>query len=111
MVKKLLRTRHYTSLSNMSKIQLEGIIKASAKQWEGGCVYCELISGKRKQPMSPKEAEEHYGLKRGRGNAYIEFDANEEELREVTNPRTNRIEWVIDGDVSLENRNPVFEEN
>jgi len=99
------RMRHYTNRSGLRGIETENVIRASQKQWESGCVYCESAH---RSPMSPRDAERYYGLKPGRGRDYVEFDTSPSEARAVTNPRTGRTEWVIDGDVHLEGRNPTF---
>jgi hypothetical protein len=58
--------------------------------------------------MSPADAEDYYRLNQGHGRDYVEFDTMPDEARAVTNPRTGNTEWVIDGDVDLENRSPTF---
>ena len=57
-------------------------------------------------PLSRRQAEAKYLLKRGKGNAYIEFDALLEEIYEQTNPLTGAIELFLQGDVDLSGRNP-----
>lgn len=59
-----------------------------------------------RQPLSPRQAETKYLLKRGKGNAYVEFDALPEELHEQTNPLTGAIELFLQGDIDLSMRNP-----
>lgn len=57
-----------------------------------------------RQRLSPRQAEATYLLKRGKGNAYIEFDAWPEEIHEQTNSLTGRIELFLRGDVDLSTR-------
>jgi len=99
------RMRHYTNRRGLTGIEAENVIRASYRQWESGCVYCENAN---RSPLSPRDAERYYGLKPGRGRDYVEFDTSPGEARSVTNPRTGRTEWVIDGDVNLEDRDPTF---
>ena len=57
-------------------------------------------------PYSPREAEARYLLKRGKGAAYIEFDAEEQLVESQVNSLTGRTEYFIRGDVDLTLRNP-----
>ena len=57
-------------------------------------------------PRSARQAEAKYLLKRGRGNAYIEFDALPDEVYEQTNHLTGAAEFFLRGNVDLSTRNP-----
>ena len=57
-------------------------------------------------PYSPRNAEARYRLKRGKGNAYIEFDAENDEVEEQNNPLTGKTGYFLRGDVDLTDRNP-----
>ena len=57
-------------------------------------------------PLSRRQAEARYLLKRGKGNAYIEFNALLEEIYEQTNPLTGAIEFFLQGNVDLSGRDP-----
>ena len=99
------RMRHYTSISNAKKIEQEGVLRASSRQWNSGSVYCERAGGK---PLSPADAVKRYGLRDGRGSSYIEFDIKPDEATRLTNPKTGQTEWVIQGDLNLSERSPSF---
>jgi hypothetical protein len=57
-------------------------------------------------PLSRRQAEAKYLLKRGKGNTYVEFDAYPEEVHEQTNPLSGITELFLIGDVELSMRNP-----
>jgi hypothetical protein len=57
-------------------------------------------------PLSARQAEAKYLLKRGRGNAYIEFDVLPDEVYEQTNHLTGAAEFFLRGNVDLSTRNP-----
>lgn len=63
------------------------------------------------KPGSPRDVEEALGIKRGRGNHYVEFDAKPNEYQTVRNPQTGATETVFRGNVNLSDRNPTFHEN
>jgi hypothetical protein len=56
--------------------------------------------------LSRRQAEAKYLLKRGKGNAYIEFDASTHEIHEQINPLTGVTELFLLGEVDLSGRNP-----
>jgi hypothetical protein len=64
-----------------------------------------------RKPLGPREAEAKYLLKRGKGNAYIEFDAQPAEVQEQSNPRTGQTEMFLAGTVDLGQRNAQGFEN
>jgi hypothetical protein len=57
-------------------------------------------------PLSRRQAEAKYLLKRGKGNAYLEFNALLEEICEQTNPLTGAFELFLQGDIDLSARDP-----
>jgi hypothetical protein len=59
-----------------------------------------------RSPLSPRQAETTYLLKRGKGNAYIEFEAFPEEIHAQTNSLTGTNELFLLGDVDLSTRHP-----
>ena len=99
--------RHYTNRKGLNGIKDDMEIKASENQWGGNsdCVFCEKAN---KKPMAPRDAESYYGLDRGYGRDYVEFDTAPAEAQSVVNPTTGNKEWVIEGDVDLTGRNPKF---
>ncbi len=63
-----------------------------------GAVFCESA---RRNPLSPRDAEAKYGLRRGRGRDYVETDVPSSWIIRRTNPLTRAEEWLIRGDVPL----------
>jgi len=94
-----IRLRHYTRPSSKDKI-LAAIRLVAQDQNK---VFVERADRK---PLGPREVEETYLLKRGKGNAYVEFDAEEEEVHQQTNRLTGEVESYLTGDVDLSTRNP-----
>lgn len=60
--------------------------------------------------MSPRDAEKKLGIKEGKGNAYVEFDARPSEF-EVINRGNGVREYVFKGHVDLKSRNATFHSN
>ncbi len=96
----MIRLRHYTRVSSMRKILEQQRIVAR----DQNKVFVERANRK---PMAPKDVEDLYQLKHGRGDAYIEFDAREEELGYRYNVRIRDDEWYLLGDVDLAGRAAV----
>ncbi|HEV3261916.1 MAG TPA: HYD1 signature containing ADP-ribosyltransferase family protein [Gemmataceae bacterium] len=94
-----IRLRHYTRVSSKERILAEGQLLAR----DQNKVFVERADHK---PLSTREAEARYLLKRGKGNAYVEFDARVDEVSEQTNRLTGEIELFLPGDVDLAGRNP-----
>jgi hypothetical protein len=55
--------------------------------------------------------EQQLGIRRGRGNNYVEFDAKPGEYTTVKNPETGATEKVFQGDVDLTDRDPTYNKN
>lgn len=91
--------RHYTKKSSKDKILEDDRIKARNQNK----VFIEEANG---DPSSPRDAEKRYLLKRGKGNACIEFDAEEDEIEEQTNSLTGKVESFLRGNVDLTDRDP-----
>lgn len=98
------RVRHFTNSKGVKGIETDGVIKAS----DQNKVFTVKAQGK---PGSPRDVEEALGIKRGRGNNYVEFDAKPSEFQTVKNARTEATETVFDGDVALSGRNATFNNN
>jgi hypothetical protein len=94
-----IRLRHYTRTSSKERILVERHLVARDQHK----VFVERAV---RSPLSPRQAETKYLLKRGRGNAYVEFDALPEEIHEQTNSLTGAIELFLQGNVDLSMRNP-----
>jgi hypothetical protein len=94
-----IRLRHYTRVSSKERILTEGRLIARDQHK----VFVERAD---RQRLSARQAEATYLLKRGKGNAYIEFDAWPEEIHEQTNALTGVSELFLRGDVDLSTRNP-----
>lgn len=98
-VEETIRIRHYTNSKGLKGIQEEGVIRAS----DQNRVFAESANRK---PLSPREAEDVYGLKRGRGQHFVETDVPKNQVGQRFNPDTGSKELVIKGDVPLQN--PTF---
>ena len=94
-----IRLRHYTRTSSKERILIEGRITAR----DQNKVFVERADH---PSLSARQAEAKYLLKRGRGNAYIEFDALSDEVYEQTNHLTGVTEFFLRGNVELLTRNP-----
>ena len=94
-----LRVRHYTRRSGKDGILEEMRIVPR----DQNKVFVEKAD---RDALSPKEAEATYLLKRGKGNAYVEFDALSQELASQTNRLTGATEWFLRGEVDLSERSP-----
>jgi hypothetical protein len=108
---KKIRVRHYTRKNSADKIMKEGVIRA----WTQNRVFASLtdafglrfVEKATRKPLSPRNAEQKYGLLLGKGKSVIEFDVCTTELKSKPNPgiKPGR-EFYLDGDVDLTNRNP-----
>jgi len=94
-----IRLRHYTRKSSKERILTEGRLLAR----DQNKVFVEQAA---REPLSSHEAEAKYLLKRGKGNAYVEFDAQQEEVHEQANRLTGETEFFLYGTVDLSGRNP-----
>jgi len=94
-----IRLRHYTRTSSRDLILAEGRVCARDQHK----VFVERAG---RSPLRPRQAEARYLLKRGKGNAYVEFDAMPTEVHEQTNPLTGAVELFLLGDVDLSARHP-----
>ncbi len=101
---RVLRLRHYTSTSGKRGIQSSNRIVASDQD----SVFADLARGR---PYSPRDAESRFGIRRGRGNAYVEFNVLDSEVSIVNNPLTKVREFKFKGDVDLTDRAPTFHFN
>ncbi len=98
------RVRHYTRKSAKDKILRDGRLEAK----DQNKVFVEHANA---NPYGPQEAVDRYKLKPGKGNAYVEFDADDDELEQQTNPLTGRTEYLLRGDVKLAEHDPEAFEN
>ncbi len=94
-----MRVRHYTRRSSKDRI-LEDMRLVPKDQHK---VFVEKAD---RDALSPKQAEATYLLKRGKGNSYVEFDAQPAELASQTNRLTGATEWFLRGEVDLSKRRP-----
>ncbi|MBC8106711.1 MAG: hypothetical protein H7Z14_08995 [Anaerolineae bacterium] len=94
-----IRVRHYTRVSSMRKIkdQLRIVARDQNK------VFVEPASARK---LSPADARKRYGLKPGKGRAYVEFDVESVLLETKRNARHEIDEYFIVGNVDLAQRNP-----
>lgn len=93
------RVRHYTRKSSKDKIVADGRVIAR----DQNKVFVEYADA---DPHGPRDAEERYLLKRGKGNAYVEFDVGPADVQERVNPLTGKREYFLLGDVDLTLRKP-----
>ena len=94
-----IRLRHFTRRSSKERILAEERLLAR----DQNKVFVERAD---REPLSPREVEARYLLKRGRGNAYVEFDARPEEVYEQVNRLSGGTEFFLRGNVDLSGRNP-----
>jgi len=94
-----IRLRHYTRTSSKERILIEQRIFARDQ-------HKVFVERAERPPLSRRQAEATYLLKRGKGNAYIEFNALLEEISEQTNTLTGAIELFFQGDIDLAGRDP-----
>jgi hypothetical protein len=94
-----IRLRHYTRKSSKERILTEERLLAR----DQNKIFVERADH---EPFNPREAEAKYLLKRGKGNAYIEFDARPEEIRKQINHLTGETEFFPHGSIDLAGRNP-----
>ncbi|RBH52005.1 hypothetical protein C3F00_032900 [Pseudomonas sp. MWU13-2860] len=98
------RMRHYTSNSGAAGIKTAGAIIPR----DQNKIFS--VPAKRK-PLSPRDAESAYGIKPGKGNNHIDFDACLGEFSERFNPVMKITEHIHTGPIKLEGRNPTFNRN
>lgn len=99
-----IRLRHYTRISSRDRILAERRLVAQDQH--------KIFVERANHPsLSPRQAELRYLLKRGKGNAYIEFDALPAEIYEQTNSLTGAVELFLVGHVDLSTRHPQGFEN
>jgi hypothetical protein len=98
------RVRHFTSVGNLSRIQESSVLLAS----DQGRIFAVSARG---TPPSPRDVEKMLGISRGRGNAFVEFDAMREEFEIRLNALTGAREFVFRGNIDLTNRNAHFSRN
>jgi RHS repeat-associated protein len=91
-----IRIRHYTNSKGLEGIRRDNIIRAS----DQNKVFAESC---KKKPLSPRDAEAKYGLKRGRGRHFVETDVPVDRVQRMKNPKTRVYELQIRGDVPLTN--------
>jgi hypothetical protein len=98
------RVRHFTSVGNLSRIQASSVLRAG----DQGRVFA--VSARGTLP-SPRVVEKTLGISRGRGNAFVEFDAVREEFEIRLNALTGAREFVSQGNIDRTNRNAHFSRN
>jgi hypothetical protein len=91
-------------LAILSKIQEGNILLAG----DHGCVFAVSARG---QPPSPRDVEKALGISRGRGNAFVDFDAIPGEFEIRVNALTGAREFVFRGDIELTYRQAHFARN
>ncbi|WP_280138433.1 RHS repeat-associated core domain-containing protein, partial [Pseudovibrio denitrificans] len=99
--RRVIRVRHYTSVSSLKKIRSDNALIAS----DQNRVFLTKAKGK---PLSPKDAENTLGIGKGKGNEIVEFDAYLDEIEVVKNPLTKTREITVKGNIDLNGRKPKF---
>lgn len=94
-----IRVRHYTRVGSKDRI-LEAMRLIPRDQHK---VFVEKAD---REPLAPRQAEANYLLKRGKGNAYVEFEVQVKELESQTNRLTGETELFLRGEVDLSDRDP-----
>ncbi len=89
-VPKTVRVRHFTNKKGMECIRETGIVRAG----DQNRVFTVRARGK---PGSPRDVERELGIRRGRGNCHVEFDASADEFEIIKNPLTGSTEMVFKG--------------
>ncbi|WP_050881323.1 HYD1 signature containing ADP-ribosyltransferase family protein [Flavobacterium branchiophilum] len=97
------RVRHYTNKKGRDGIEKDNLIVAK----DQNKVFTVKAKG-RMSKGSSKDLESKLGIKPGKAKNYVEFDVKPEEVTIIDNPITGATEHVLNGDVSLEGRNPIF---
>ena len=90
------RIRHYTNKQGIDGIEGSGVIHAS----DQNRVFAESA---RRRALSARNAEDKYGLKRGRGRNFVETDVASDRVKRRANPLTGADELTVEGDVVLSN--------
>ncbi|WP_343840448.1 HYD1 signature containing ADP-ribosyltransferase family protein [Bowmanella denitrificans] len=98
------RVRHFTNNKGLEGIRESNSIIAS----DQNSVFTVKARGR---VGSARDIEKQLGIKRGKGNNYVEFDANPNEIQVIKNPVTGAAERVFEGDVDLTGRNASFYKN
>ncbi|MCB9753670.1 MAG: hypothetical protein H6713_27325 [Myxococcales bacterium] len=101
---KLVRLRHYTRKNAIKSIKDNNLLRVGDRNG----VYA---TSARKKPMSAQDARAKLRIGRGKGGAYVEFDANPSEYTISTVEKTGAREYVFHGNVDLSGRNPTFHKN
>jgi hypothetical protein len=98
------RVRHFTSVGNLSKIQVGNILLAG----NHGCVFAMSARG---QPPIPRDVGKALGISRGRGDACVDFDAIPGEFEIRVNAITGARAFGFWGDIALTDRQARFSRN
>ncbi|WP_231975152.1 HYD1 signature containing ADP-ribosyltransferase family protein [Tenacibaculum maritimum] len=97
------RVKHFSNKKGIEGIKKDNKIKAS----DQNKVFTVKAKG-RMSKGSSRDIEKKLGIKQGRANKSVEFDVDPSEITIIKNKDTGAIEHVLDGDISLEGRNPIF---
>jgi hypothetical protein len=93
------RLRHYTNTKGLEGIEESSVLRAKDQDK----VFFDKASGK---PLSPRDAEDTFGLKPGRGRHVVETDVPADRIEKVWNEVMKVWEYQVKGDVELSN--PTF---
>jgi hypothetical protein len=90
------RLRHYTNSQGVEGIEASNVIEFG----DQGSVFFERAGGK---PLSPRDAEAKYGLKKGNGRHIVETDVPLSRVNREWNPSRKTQELRVSGNVPLVN--------
>jgi RHS repeat-associated protein len=87
--------RHYTSNKGLEGIKKDMEIKA----YDQNKVFAEKANGK---PLSAADAADKYGIRKGSARNYVEFRVPYKNLNTIKNAQTGVVEYILNGNVKLD---------
>lgn len=95
------RLRHYTNNKGLKGIKNDMKIIPNDKNR----IYSIKAKGK---PLSSADFEQLYGVRKGRGRNYVEYDVDIDRVTYKKNSKTGQYEYIIKGDVELDTETTIF---
>lgn len=103
-IKETIELRHYTSNKGLEGIQSNMKIKA----YDKNTVFAEKAKGK---PLSAADAADKYGIKKSSARNYVQFEVESNKVNVIKNAQTGATEYVIKGDVELNEKTKFIKRN
>ncbi len=100
----VVRLRHYTSNKGLEGIMNDKTIKA----YDQNTVFAEKAKGK---ALSAADASSKYGISKGSARNYVEFSVPSNQVGIIKNANTQATEYVIKGDVKLDEATKFIKRN